>query len=259
MNAVICPDAGLELRKQIERTVRPVRAGRDRKLVMREELYSHLTSLYLEETKQQPTEQAALAAALQRFGEPAALTKELDVSVGWLERYAYYGDFFTFCFSPRSGEPLVRFALRHCLVFWLLNTPTIILAPFLVTAGGGVWSDAATRFSFRWLLMLLVAGQSALVVAAWGMFRILHGSKSPVRWLWGGLLAISSAIVGSLFAILCWWLVAGSLPARDQVVRHVPVVAGFVPIALLISAWILNRAQYYRKKYEAWTTLAIDE
>jgi len=60
---------------------------------MREELFAHLTAIYVDELQQQPGEQAALAGALRRFGEPAALTAELNASVGLWQRYAYYEDF----------------------------------------------------------------------------------------------------------------------------------------------------------------------
>ena len=93
MNATISRSAEITLRKQIERCVRPVRAGRDRKLAMREELFAHLTAIYVDELNQHSDEQAAMTGALQRFGEPAALTAELNASVGLWQRYAYYEDF----------------------------------------------------------------------------------------------------------------------------------------------------------------------
>lgn len=53
---------------------------------MREELFGHLTSLYADELKRQPDDQAAMDVALRRFGEPAALTSELNASVGFAQR-----------------------------------------------------------------------------------------------------------------------------------------------------------------------------
>jgi hypothetical protein len=60
---------------------------------MREELFAHLTAIYVDELNQQSDEQAALAAALGRFGNPAALTAELNASVRLWQRFAYYEDF----------------------------------------------------------------------------------------------------------------------------------------------------------------------
>jgi hypothetical protein len=70
----------------VERAVRPVRAFACRKLRMREELLAHLTAVLDEERSRRGDERAALAAALQRFGDPAGLTRELEASVPALER-----------------------------------------------------------------------------------------------------------------------------------------------------------------------------
>jgi hypothetical protein len=129
MNIEISPDADLALRKQIERAVRPVRARRARKLVMREELLAHLTVIYSEERKREPDEQAAVTGALTRFGQPAALTAELNASVGLAERIAYRCDCWEdalngvlhYCFRRRAGEAWFSFALR-VVARWRLPT-----------------------------------------------------------------------------------------------------------------------------------------
>src|SRR4051812_28661698 len=71
----------------VERAVRPVRAGGKRKLAMRRELLAHLTAIYDEENARLGDETAALQAALARFGEPAQLTKELQETVPYVERF----------------------------------------------------------------------------------------------------------------------------------------------------------------------------
>src|SRR5947207_1594092 len=117
MNVEISPGADLALRKQIERAIRPVRAGRARKLAMREELLGHLAVLYADELQRQPDGQAAMGAALARFGEPAALTSEFNASIGFGERIAYHVDRWESTangrilrwLGPRS-EPWLRFA-----------------------------------------------------------------------------------------------------------------------------------------------------
>ena len=62
MNENLIPEANLPLMKQVERAVRPVPAGRKRKLQMREELLAHLSAIYQEELPRQPSESAALSA-----------------------------------------------------------------------------------------------------------------------------------------------------------------------------------------------------
>jgi hypothetical protein len=115
MNIEISPVADLALRKQIERAVGPVRARRARKLVMREELLAHLTAIYSEERKREPDEQAAVTRALTRFGQPAALTAELNASVGLAERIAYRCDWAVEARATTSvcaGELTRRFKAR---------------------------------------------------------------------------------------------------------------------------------------------------
>jgi len=77
MNENLIPEANLPLMKQVERAVRPVPAGRKRKLQMREELLAHLTAIYQEELPRQPSQSAALSAAFDRFGSPAEISAEL--------------------------------------------------------------------------------------------------------------------------------------------------------------------------------------
>jgi hypothetical protein len=76
MNAEITSEVLLALKKQVERAVRPVRAGRRRKLLMREELLAHLVAIFAEQRLQGETDAEALRAARRRFGEPQALTAE---------------------------------------------------------------------------------------------------------------------------------------------------------------------------------------
>jgi hypothetical protein len=267
MNAEIRPEADLTLRKQIERVVRPVCAGRDRKLVMREELFAHLTALYVDELKQQPNEQAAMSAALQRFGEPAALTTELNGSVGWLERYYYYSGLIDHCFSPYTGESLFRFSLRLFFALGLAHL-TIFIAAALVDNSVVHWSGDPTGLRLLPnLIVLLIAGEVAMVVAAWDISRNLNRNLYPLRWFWAGGLAILWSLVVIAIVALFWWSVTGTFTGFHRIAGRAAVwgvgglatVFGPLPVLLLASGWILQASQKYRQKYEAWTTLAIDE
>src|SRR5262245_52247030 len=90
MNTEISAEVDVALRKHVERAVRPVRAGKCKKLTMREELFGHLTAIYLEEVDQRADEQQALQASFNRIGEPDSLTAELNASINWIERFHYY-------------------------------------------------------------------------------------------------------------------------------------------------------------------------
>jgi len=76
-----------ELKVCVEKAVRPVRAMNRRKDAMREELYGHLTKIFEQELANLGEQQAAVEAAIRRFGEPAELTRELQQTVPWPETF----------------------------------------------------------------------------------------------------------------------------------------------------------------------------
>ncbi|OHB83322.1 MAG: hypothetical protein A2V98_08130 [Planctomycetes bacterium RBG_16_64_12] len=75
-----------QLKVVVERAVRPVRASLVRKRRMREELLGHLVAIYDEEAGRLGEGPAALEQARQRFGDPRALTKELQAAVPQWDR-----------------------------------------------------------------------------------------------------------------------------------------------------------------------------
>ena len=78
-----------QLRVAVERCVRPVRAACLRKDRMRRELLSHLTEVYAQERARGGDDAEAAARAIERFGEPEALGRELQASVNDVERFLH--------------------------------------------------------------------------------------------------------------------------------------------------------------------------
>jgi fumarate reductase subunit C len=76
--------------KLVERAVRPVRASAVRKRKMREELLAHLSGIYEEEHARLGNPPAALRAAADRFGDPAALAGELNCALPFSEKANYF-------------------------------------------------------------------------------------------------------------------------------------------------------------------------
>lgn len=258
----------LALRKQVERAVRRVRAGRDRKLAMREELFSHLTAIYGEELQRQQDEQAALAAALSRFGIPADLTAELNTSVGFRERFAHSEDLFARCFSPHRDEPLLRFAFRIFLAWALLTSLVILGAALLDSMVVRIfWNDPTTYPTLTNLYLLLVIGPVAAVVGAWHIARALQAGGEISRWFSAFSLSLLWSLVAIAIVALFWRSLTGTFAGFHQIsgraaiwgVAGLAVAWGPLPFALLLSGWILQASQKHRQKYEVWTTLEIDE
>lgn len=79
----------INLRKDVERVVRPIRASTWRKNQMREELLAHLEGLLAEEKARRGDDVGAVRRAQARFGEPGQLTTELQATVPRWERWAF--------------------------------------------------------------------------------------------------------------------------------------------------------------------------
>jgi hypothetical protein len=76
------------LRKDVERVVRPIRANTWRKNQMREELLAHIEGLLADEKARRGDDVDAVRRARARFGEPGQLTTELQATVPRWERWA---------------------------------------------------------------------------------------------------------------------------------------------------------------------------
>src|ERR1700722_7000041 len=70
----------------VERIVRPIRAAESRKLQMRQELLAHLQLAIEDERAHGSDEATAIEAAVQRVGDPAELTRQLQRTVPWVQR-----------------------------------------------------------------------------------------------------------------------------------------------------------------------------
>src|SRR5271166_3205552 len=78
----------IELREDVERVVRPIRACPRRKNQMREELLAHIEGLLADEKARRGDDVDAVRRARARFGEPGQLTTELQATVPRWERWA---------------------------------------------------------------------------------------------------------------------------------------------------------------------------
>lgn len=109
----------IELKRFVERVVRPVPADVWNKLRMREELYAHLLDAYEHERRATNDEIEAQRKAIARMGEPEVLTAELRSTVSWSERWSRWCNEF---FFRRSGERLWAMALRVTAVMaaWMI-------------------------------------------------------------------------------------------------------------------------------------------
>jgi len=182
-----------QLKILVERAVRPVRASMFRKRKMQEELLAHVNAVFEEEAARLGDEQAAFERTAQRFGNPAELTGQLQMSVprsDFLQRFLEGMAFrcavltFIFCALPM----LFAFFLRGRMSEWpaIFYFPTLMFCfLFLVewmrrglTATGRLWRRCAIAAAASWFL---------IPCATFGLLLTLTGdvrsSLTDVLWL----------------------------------------------------------------------------
>jgi hypothetical protein len=189
-----------ELMVHVERAVRAVHASPARKRRMRQELLAHLTGLVEEEQARGGDERQALARALQRFGDAADLSRDLQASVPrlerWLSKLVYRG----------PGESGLRYgariaALSAATVFVGLN-----VLPLAFVAAGEAWSHARVGLAVQGV----ITGYVFLsVLLCHGVFRELAGRPGAAS-----LLRAAAYGVGAMLAGVA--LVAGGYVAQPE-------------------------------------------
>jgi hypothetical protein len=203
-----------ELMVQVERAVRPVRAGARRKDRMREELLAHLTSIYEEEGARLGDLSVAREAALGRFGEPTALTHALEESLTRQDRVIWFIERWI---GWRTQESEARHMLR------LAGAILGLLGAFaLVVVAAWLTQRIVNQMRGVQYLPLVLLSQAALVAIGTGavfflgllyfkMRDALCGSLGACRalmrvWLYGalfGLVVLASGLAIVLpFAVL---------------------------------------------------------
>ncbi|MFO0849518.1 MAG: hypothetical protein U0871_13325 [Gemmataceae bacterium] len=163
-----------ELMILVERAVRPVRAAPGRKLRMREELLAHLTGIFEEEKARLGDDRAAQTRAAERFGDPAALTAELEDSLGVRDRVAAALDRW---FGWRPPETAAGYMARlTSLAFFALLPP--VLAILAAGVAFGVPSP------FEGLPVLFVVGTADVFLFGLLYYKLrdaMHGAPWAAR------------------------------------------------------------------------------
>jgi hypothetical protein len=246
----------------VERAVRPVQAGPTKKLRMREELLAHLTSIYEEEVAHLGDEAAARAEAIRRFGDPVALTVELQQTVRWNDRLDAR---LNRAFGWRPGESAVRYSVRLSLLIALLILPWLPFA--LVTAGlrrphdGSVPTTAVLLRLFGGMLLVVPLCVFALSILSIRIRDAMFGAfGTPRSWLrvagFAGLSLLTFPLLGVLLFAAC----LGNLDVMaEQLTTPASLVGSvvgylFVPLYLMWFAWKLGPGQI---RHVEWATLDI--
>ena len=230
----------------VERAVRPVRACLHRKQRMREELLAHIVAAFEDDLEAHGDEAAALEHAIERFGDPAELTNQLQAVVPAGDAVDRLFDYIWF----QPGESTVHRALRHGLLSDLL-----VFA--LMLGIGLVYQGPITS----WPRALLIYGGSVLggfflfsfaftFLADWMRQALMRGARTsriePIL-----IVAATGLLVPGLgFAL---WLEFARLSVTDLLVV---ISLGAVISAILVhTAMLIAQRQRY---HQEWADLSID-
>jgi hypothetical protein len=248
----------------VERVVRPVQAGPKKLLRMREELLAHLTSIYDEEFARLGDESAARAEAVRRFGDPVALTAELQQSLLWQDRIDAR---LNRAFGWRPGESGTRYSVRLSLLLALVILPWLLFA--LVLVGLGRPNEAAVPTAadflrlFGGVFVLVPLTVFVLSMLSIRMRDAMFGAFGARRsWRRVAGLAGLSLVAFPALGLLFFQVSLGNLDVMaDQLTTTTSLVASgvgylFVPLYLVWFAWKLGPGQI---RHVEWATLDIGQ
>lgn len=187
--------------KIVERAIRPVRASVAWKRKMREELLAHLTSIYEQELENLNDPTVALQQAAERFGNPAALARELEKSVPLKERWNHDLEH---RFGWRAPESAARFLARLALqISGMIAIGTGIIIGAAVAVLG--WTREVW-IAFRPAIALLVLFPVALFVLGMIYFKM----RDSLFGAFGSRKSLSRAVLlGTGFALAVFLLGLG--------------------------------------------------
>jgi hypothetical protein len=242
-----------ELKTVVERAVRPVRASICRKGRMREELLTHLVSIFEKEAERAGDEQAALVEAKERFGDPKELTSELQESV---PREDQLRRFLGSLLSHQEGEPLLRRVARlRLLIVVSYAAMLLIVSPIVLILG------TMADFGVAAYLLFVIAVATSLAALIFG--RLVQGMslalfrEAPSRSLCRALVyALISVVVTPLFGFVLSWAIGGNMGTSYAECRSSAYVALLSPILLVIGARLIAKRTCF---HEEWASLEIGE
>jgi hypothetical protein len=258
----------IELRRHVERIVRPIRASNWRKVRMREELLAHLASIYEDELASHQDDQAlALAAAVERFGEPSALRAELQATVPHVERVLCFPlPVVNSRFRRRPGETIVDYVRRTAVSATLVHALTWLIFVGVLAIISPRRAREAQPGAIRLLIATYVVAFPLLVYGpillcdqatrAWRRMRDASASDSRRA----GLLAAGA--FGAIMAIYAGaTLIFLTLLCRATMI---PIVTDFwfwciTAVASLIGLPITLLQMRDLRRWELWEGLALDE
>jgi hypothetical protein len=254
----------LALRKHVERVVRPLPAGKVKKLAIRRELLSHLAALFDEEMARLHDEPQALAAAQSRFGDPAGLAAELAHSLSARDRLAWRvergGAWLNRLLFPVAGDSPLRYAAR-CGVAVLAGHAALAVAGLLLllVVPGSPHDPTRVPTALKFLLHGPVGTWGYLMSIAC-VYHLAFERRGTWRWLATGAAMLAFSLFFAVHGWAFWLHLVGDLAlSLERAPRLIAssLVVGPVLISLAVAA--ARHAERKQQAYRDWTGLVLDE
>jgi hypothetical protein len=248
----------------VERAVRPVTAGPKRKMRMREELLAHLTSIHAEELARLGDDAAARAEAIRRFGDPTALTVELQQSVSLTDRIDAR---LNRAFGWRPGESATRHSARLAGLMVLVIVPFL---PFSLVAAevrrpyDGTVPTTAMLLRFFGGILVFVPATVFVMAMLYVRIRdsLLGAFGAPRSWRRvvgaAALSLLVLPVVGTAFSLVSLGdasVMMGELTKSSSIVE-MAVGYLFVPLWLV---WFARKAGPNEIRHVEWASLDIGQ
>lgn len=241
-----------ELKIVVERAMRPIRASMARKRKIREELLTHLVSIFEEEAERFGDEQAALAEAKQRFGDPRELSGQLQQTVPAGSRCRFLLE----KFRLEPGESLLHFAGKNLLVTFV---GYLLVIPPVLARLAIAWRVSEVSTLVQILVVIGIASAAAsfgFAVLVDRLARTVYGKSSERSLRKAGLYCLASLATLPLLTFFIYWSLPLDGPIRFFYLQLSCLLAPAVPVLFLL----LGRQQAEESRHEdEWANLDIAE
>jgi hypothetical protein len=246
------------LRKDVERVVRPIRANTWRKNQMREELLAHIEGLLADEKARRGDDVDAVRRARARFGEPGQLTTELQATVPRWERWACVPVPGLERGRRRPGETLGAYQRR-----WNVRMTYLVLVWVGFAVGCALVGPRRIELTGFFLVQVLVCtlllGLGLLAEAIRRSLMRLESADSAARrtaWRAVAFEALAAALLtGSITAgmllLIDWSAQVPLIPPR--ILWGVTLVSALVMLPVLAALVRSNIAQV--RQFDQWDGL----
>lgn len=251
----------IELRRIVERIVRPVAAAEFRKQRMREELLAHVHAIFQQQVELSIDEPAAIAEAAKRLGDPGELSDSLQVTVPWYDRLWMFLQGET---PPTVWKAGLRFAVVVNLAYFAALLPMFGVSLAYGAAPGNdllLLGDSPLILPF---LFLMPAWSLSIATVMWIMdcMQVQQARTWPPKnpgqlgvEIWTNPpLRIAALLGASAFVAAMLRVKPGSL----DFVGITMLLCALLSLSVLV-AWSLAQDVYAkRRQTQVWSSLVID-